>query len=177
MCSGSQSAPGRLDGVWWRQSAIYRRCFFKNDPVAWVGMHLWLWYALMPMILPKACLTLAALAGVWKAFRLGESENTLGFLMFLMVSYHPKDVKRIQKSTFRWRFPGEVSKILLGTDASKASRPREANSMCCKMCYRFNQICMYEQPWTIDNRLRDISTFPIWHFCYLLTRIMGRTLA
>jgi len=57
--------------------------------------------ALMPMILPKACLTLAALAGVWKAFRLGESENTLGFLMFLMASYHPKDVKRIQKSTFR----------------------------------------------------------------------------
>lgn len=39
--------------------------------------------------------------GCMEGLRLGESENTLGFLMFLMASYHPKDVKRIQKSTFR----------------------------------------------------------------------------
>ena len=59
-----------------------------------------------------------------------------------MVSYHPKDFKRaLSAGDFL-----EVSKILLGTDASKASRPREANSMCRKICHGFNQICMYEQP-------------------------------
>ncbi len=92
--------------------------------------------ALMSMILPKACLTLGALAVVWKAFRLCESE---GFLWSHII---PK----ISKEHFPLAISWEVSKILLGTDASKASRPREANSMCRKICHGFNQICMYEQP-------------------------------
>lgn len=62
--------PGRLDGV----KALFTGGVFFNDPAAWVVLNPFV------ALMPKACLTLAALAGVWKAFRLGESENTLGFL-------------------------------------------------------------------------------------------------